>query len=317
MHSLEGDRACGQCGLVWQDCACGAAALTESVSAILSWRRDNDIVPSEHMCVHVYHPYRRWMSRLIVEDSYSRVCLPPSEGWYGGWIDVPAGSGGVRVAGMDGVVLAVTVRYCDGTSQRAFITRQGDLVLAVPGDSIMRGVQLDMAGAAPALEAVSVTQGLTAHEIRTGSRGFVHGSRVGHNNGRTVSHARCTSARDARVLHLVQIPERPGEECGVEAVAVDRVAKYAPFLHEELTARVERRFSKEDAVHVGMFLERFFARARAADAAARSAMARATPRAPDDAETRGAMREVFARLQRLRSAAAEAERNAGRVETIR
>lgn len=260
---------CLRCGSNWTACRCGTSepAATETIASLLEGCRGLGGGHLQHLHVFVYVGYRRWAAALS-DEHFSAVCMPPYEGWYGCWIR-PGGLPPSRIGGFDEPVLQVDLIYDDGTSQRAFITRAGQLVGVVPATSPRFAVQLDPDSTCLQFETIAVARLLTMHEIDAARRGVVHGSCATMNNARKVSHIVGADAAGDYVLR--RIPHIDYDDVELARLPVELVKTYAPEIYNEYSFRRSATLTKSAANAMLPYLDSFFLRAVQDDLAAREA----------------------------------------------
>ncbi len=261
-------RLCGVCGVSWSACTCPDDDKTESVSHILASCRGLEEAHSRHLCVFVYFSYRRW-SAPFLEECFSASCFPCFEGWYSAWIK-PMGNPARKVTGFEDAVLEVALCFQDSTSMLGFITRVGELVVVNPAASPRHGVFLDPHVAVLQMDTMPVARMFTMAEIESGSRGYVHGSLVGENNGRKVSHIVRDDGAGGYVMQ--KYPQQEYGRVEFATVPQTKVKEYTPAYFEEFRWRNRRRFTKSVANSMHSYLESFIERATSADIAMRAAM---------------------------------------------
>lgn len=172
--------------------------------------------------------------------------------------------------------LLVEVRWENGTSHPAHITRAGDLVLALLSET-PDGALGAMSPPPRRRVAVSVSRRLTLNEVQSGVRGAVHGPKGTRypGNGNLVSHVVALSSvgkggPKAVELLCMRFEWEGGtpEERMVSLSEAD-VAMYAPELRRELEERAAQRWTSEAGGEARPFLEAFFMKAMANDKAVR------------------------------------------------
>lgn len=117
---------------------------------------------------------------------------------------------------------------------------------------------------------VSVSQALSAEEVRTGVRGTVRRADGKPDEWRKVGYVVSEEGERASVCLL----GTEGEKRKIVSVEVERLKEKAPGLYEELRWRNRRRYTKENGAVVQVFLKAMVERATRADEAARYAIGR-------------------------------------------
>lgn len=228
-----------------------------SVASVLRGCRALHLPHEQHLHVWAYVPYRRWLAPLPAER-FAVDCMPPYEGWSACWIR-PLGSGPRRVGGIGTPVLELDLCYHDGTAQRGYATRDGELIVVSPATAPRDGVFVDARHTVLQMDILPIARTLTLSDIQTRRRGTVHGSVCARNNSRKVSHI-VGPAEDDR-YEIQRIPMK--HTSPPETVKLPRTAVYrhAPELINEYTYRTSGLLSRASATAMLPYIESLIQRA--------------------------------------------------------
>lgn len=279
---------CGTCSVMWTECKCSESMQSQSISSILKSCKGLSKDHLQHMNVFIYFSYRRWSSPYS-ERNFTAAVFPPFEGWYPAWIQ-PKDGKAVNLPGYEKAVLQVLVRFQDGTSMEGVITRGGELIVSNRASTPRLGVFVDADVAKTQADVMPVARMLTMEEIRSGARGMVHGSVIGQNNGRKVSHIVADNGDGG--YRVMTYPRGGYDAVNVVTLPQRRVKEFVPQYVEEFKLRHKRRFTKAVARSIHPYLESFFERARAADIQQRAARSPAVDRPSADALLKDAVKNL-------------------------
>lgn len=251
--------ACSLCGHTLSRCQCSHTALTESIHSIFTKR---SVFPElathrHHLCLFVYHTYQRWTA-LASSNEFSNAYLPLFEGWYAAYLSIHPDSQKL-VTFSTNLVLPCSIVYADGRKSNGHITRDGRIYVKMPSASPPDGADYDSTRGLVTTH-VRATQMLTLDEITFSLRGRVIGYQSNvPNNGRRVSHLVSRNQDEYGRCLAYTLPQQWGDDQQLVHLNYTDVMSISPHLYEETQLRHLRRYTKDEAKLVKIYLSALFA----------------------------------------------------------